>query len=133
MKPRDLLLKRHQAMERKLDRIRQSTVTALSAPVRDRQQETSASWQAMLNPFRWHLFGLSAAWLVIASLNLTTSMQPSGSIAEHRGSSRPRDTLIAVRDNREQLLQLLEPSRESATPVYIPRRRGGLETTNTAV
>jgi hypothetical protein len=130
MKPRDLLLERHKSVEPKLDAVRKSALaTALYAPCQETEQRED--WREWLRPVRWHLLGLAAAWLLVALLNhnaSTTTAAPLPSVSV----SAPHD-IVAIRENRLQLLQLLEPAGADAPPVpSVPRRRGQLQSTNAA-
>lgn len=130
MKPRDLLLERHKTVEPKLDAVRKSALaTALYA--RCPETEQREDWREWFRTVRWHLLGLAAAWLLVALLNYNSSMTPAPSAPSASGSA-PRD-IVAIRENRLQLLQLLEPGEADAAPVLsIPRRRGQLQSTNAA-
>ena len=71
------------------------------------------SAQEFVLSFRWHLAGLTAAWLLVAVLSFEPS-QPSETTLAHSSAPPPRRLLIALREHRRQLLELL------AAPVTPP-------------
>jgi hypothetical protein len=117
--PRELLLERHRAAEPKLDALRQETVANLAerradGPVRaegsavnsrTRPSAPRPSWRDLLLSFRWHLAGLSAAWLFVMALNLDQSPTPSPALAKQNTPS-PQQLLTALRENRRQVLEM---------------------------
>ncbi len=81
----------------------------------------SARWREILYSLRWHLAGMSAAWLVVALLNLGPSPAPTTIISTQENSPSPRQLLMALRENRRQLLELIEPPvTEPAPPPRAP-------------
>jgi len=54
---------------------------------------------------RWHLAGLSAAWLIVLVLNIDHSQAPSPVLAKQNIPS-PQQLLTALRENRRQVLEL---------------------------
>ncbi|MGI8966819.1 MAG: hypothetical protein ACR2H1_12140, partial [Limisphaerales bacterium] len=80
---------------------------------------------------RWHLAGMSAAWLLVAVLNFDHSSAPTANIArENSPSSEQR--VMALRENRRQLAALLESPGNFAEPIpapriFIPRRRSEVQ------
>ena len=117
--PRELLLERHRATEPKLDAIRQETVArlaeesadgharaeALAGNSRTRLSALRSSCRDLLLSFRWHLAGLSAAWLVVLVLNIDPSPTPSSALAKQNLPS-PQQLLTALRENRRQVLEM---------------------------
>ena len=105
--PRELLFERHRAAEPKLDTLRQKTVSRLAkAPaVNSRPSAPRSSWRDMLLSLRWHLAGLSAAWLVVLVLNIDHSQAHSTVLAKQNIPS-PQQLLTALRENRRQVLEL---------------------------
>ena len=105
--PRELLFERHRAAEPKLDTLRQKTVSRLAkAPaVNSRPSAPRSSWRDMLLSLRWHLAGLSAAWLVVLVLNIDHSQAPSSVLAKQNIPSA-QQLLTALRENRRQVLEL---------------------------
>ena len=112
--PREILFQRHEAAGAKLDAIRQSTVAALndarvaeSPAVLDRRY----NWREFLFSFRWHFAAMSAVWLVIAFLGLTAGHSPAlaSSVSDQKIPSA-QIIMAALRENRRQLLELIQPS-----------------------
>jgi len=138
--PRELLLVRHRDAELKLDAIRRRVLARLPKARTNASSSHQDSagirgfFRAFLLAFRWHLAGLSAAWVVIALLNLDHRSAAVAPMAKEDVSS-PRHLLTALRENRRQLLELLEsPANlrepEPAGPAFVPKRRGELRTSH---
>ncbi len=85
------------------------------------------SWRELLLSFRWHLAGLSAAWLVVLVLNVDHSPAPSLALAKQNIPS-PQQLLTALRENRRQVLEMTGPT--ISDPVPESRRRSELEMIN---
>jgi hypothetical protein len=130
--PREVLLGQHQAAEHKLDAIREKVVADLApdAPVRAtrmppavprRASALQAGWRQFWWSLRWHLAGLSAAWLVVMALSMDTTPAPRHAMAR-RDAPSPRQLLAALRENQRQLLELIEaPAAEPAPAPQTPR------------
>ncbi len=115
-------------------------VEILSAARRASDPERSAGklpavpwWREVLLPLRWHLAGLSAAWLVVALLNLNSSATPTAGVARNDSPS-PQQILAALRENRRQITELTEPPIQAgeampAPRTFVPKRRSERETT----
>jgi len=107
--PRELLFEHHRAAEPKLDTLRQKTIASFAkAPAVNSRTSPSAprsSWRDLLLSLRWHLAGLSAAWLVVLVLNIDHSQAPSSVLAKQNIPS-PQQLLTALRENRRQVLEL---------------------------
>jgi len=111
--PREILFQRHETVEPKLDAIRQSVVAALcdrrkadSPAVTDRY---GSLWDFFFS-LRWHLAGISAAWLMIILLNLNVGH--SAALASTVPTARippPQIIIASLRENRRQLLELIQP------------------------
>ena len=89
------------------------------------------SWGESLLRWRWHLAGLSAAWLLIALLNIDHSSAPA-TLSRTQNPPSTQQLLTALRENRQQLLELMQPSATEAAPwprTFIPPRRSQLQTT----
>jgi hypothetical protein len=70
-----------------------------------------SGWRQFLWSLRWHLAGLSAAWLVVMALSMDTTPAPA---------SR-QQLLAALRENQRQLRELIgAPAAESALPPQKP-------------
>ncbi len=136
--PREILFDRHRHAGPALDRLRQDTVAQIEAQNRTRaadQPRFAPSWAALFRSLRWHLAGLSAAWLIIGLLSLASPHEAGRTVAR-RGAVSPRQLLTALRENRQQLLELIQPPAvESAPrpPAVVPPRRSGLQSSNTWV
>jgi hypothetical protein len=79
-----------------------------------RASTLEAGWRQFLWSLRWHLAGLSAAWLVVMALSIDAAPAPAPRVARQEVSS-PRQLLAALRENQRQLLELIEaPAAEPA-------------------
>ncbi len=139
--PREVLFERHQSAQPKLDAVRQETLTALgesSAEVRPREsvsEPCAPKWIPALHPperpglrelllsFRWHLVGMSAVWLLVVLLNLDQSPTLAQNIVKENIPS-PQRLLASLRENRRQLLELIEAP--VIEPAPVPPRRSEL-------
>jgi hypothetical protein len=66
---------------------------------------------------------MSAAWLLTALLNMDPSSVPAPSLAKQNRPS-PRQLLMALRENRRQLMELIESTTPTAVPAATsPSRR----------
>ena len=150
--PREILWQQHRSVEPKLDDARRRALASLTpartvaADVRRRTtrgNEESASLRRrlrfigslpglreMLLSLRWHLAGMTAAWILVALSNIDHSPSPVATVAKERIPS-PQQLLAAIRENRRQLLELMElPVLEPAPAPSsgVPQRRGELQT-----
>jgi hypothetical protein len=93
-----------------------------------RSDGTSAlhsGWRQFLWSLRWHLAGLSAAWLVVMALSIDSTPAPTHRVARQDAPS-PRQLLAALRENQRQLRELIgaptaEPAPEPQRPLPSPR------------
>ena len=134
--PREVLFGQHQAAEPKLDAIREKVVAGLApdAPVHAsrmppvvprRASALEAGWRQFLWSLHWHLAGLSAAWLVVMTLNIDPTPAPTRGVARQDAPSQ-RQLLAALRENQRQLRELIgapaaEPAPEPQQPAPSPR------------
>ena len=134
--PREVLLGQHQAAEPKLDAIRQKVVAGLAtdAPVQAQQMTPvrpgrssalEAGCRQFLWSLRWHLAGLSAAWLVVMALSLDSPPAPARQVARSAAPSS-RQLLATLRENQRQLRELIgtpaaEPAPEPQKPAPSPQ------------
>jgi hypothetical protein len=134
--PREVLLGQHQAAEPKLDAIREKVVADLTpdAPVRAKRMPPVAPGRASALEaggrqfwwsLRWHLAGLSAAWLVVVALSIDSTPAPTHRVGR-RDAPSPRQLLAALRENQRQLRELIgapagEQVPEPQTPAPSPR------------
>ncbi len=73
-----------------------------------------AGWRQFLWSLRWHLAGLSAAWLVILALWLEQAPAQEYEVAQ-RSVPSSRQLLTALRENQRQLRELIQaPAAETA-------------------
>ncbi len=131
--PREILLQRHQAVVPKLDVIRESAVATLcdrhthSPAVADRRYHLREFFFSL----RWHLAGMGAAWLLVILLNLNVGHSESLASAIPRGKIPPAQIILAaLRENRQELLEMIQPSesREVRPPKLFPRSERHNET-----
>jgi len=142
--PREVLFERHQSAQPKLDAVRQEALMAVgesSAEVRPREsvsEPCAPKWTAWRGPaharmcgvrelllsFRWHLVGMSAVWLLVVLLNLDHSPTLAQNIVKENIPS-PQRLLASLRENRRQLLELIEPP--VVEPAPVPPRRSELQ------
>jgi hypothetical protein len=112
--PRDILFQRHQATESKLDAIRETVVASVS----DRRIVNSPavtghsySWREFCFSLRWHLAGMSAAWLMIVLLNLNVGHSTSLASAIPKAKIPSAQIILAaLRENHRELMQLIQSS-----------------------
>ncbi len=147
--PRQLLFERHRPAEPKLDAVRQNVLASLAAgenaQVHGRRREAAGlaalepsrrlsssaanamvqGWREFLLSCRWHLAGMTAAWLVIACLNAEHSPASTVTLAQPTAPSS-RQLVADLRESRRQLAELVDPSVAepvSAPQTVVPRRR----------
>jgi len=113
--PKEILLQRHQAVESKLNAIRQKALAALERP------GTAQSWRKFVFSMRWHLAGLSAVWMAVLLLNVDSPPGPNVIIA--RDKIPPVRVLLAsLLKNRRELMELTGTPPESEPAALSPRR-----------
>jgi hypothetical protein len=137
--PREVLLQRHQSTERKLDHVREhaiATIEGEAGKVADQTQRAhrSSPLRDFLFPLRWHLAGMTAAWIVAAVLNIDP---PASSSTTRQAGAPPRQLLTELRENRRQIMELVESSITQpdaggaaslpAPPPFVPRRRSEVQ------
>jgi hypothetical protein len=124
--PREVLFGQHQAVEPKLDAIREKLVADLAPDVSvratrmpsvasSRASALDAGWRQFLWSLRWHLAGLSAAWLVVMTFNIDSTATPVHEVARQDAPS-PRQLLAALRENQRQLRELIGAPVAEAAP-----------------
>jgi hypothetical protein len=120
--PREIFFQRHQATVSKLDEIREKVVATVCdnrahpPAVTDRRY----SFHDFIFSLRWHLAGMGAVWLVIVFLDLNVGH--STSLASAMPAAKipsPQIILAALRENRRELLQMIQTSDSRDT---VPRR-----------
>ena len=122
--PREILFQRHQAAEPKLDAIRETTLATVGdhglVKAMDSAEATDfrGSLYEFLFSLRWHLAGMSAVWLVVASLSLNVGHSPDlvASIPTAKNPSA-QIIMVSLRENRRELLQMIQsPDLHDAGP-----------------
>jgi hypothetical protein len=105
--------------------ILQAARAAAGSEPSKRHATSTSSWREFLFLWRWHLAGLSATWLLIAVLNATQSSAAAPPIVKQTTAS-PIQVLMALRENRRQLLELIGANTTEtspALPTFAPRPR----------
>ena len=134
--PREVLLDRHRAAEPQLDTVRQEVLAKVSRPVDKSlnnsvgdevtsliqpEAKTGDSLRRLLHSLRWHLAGMSAAWMLILLLNVDHSSNSTADAVARENGPSPHQILTALIENRREILQLIGPPvAESAS---LPPRR----------
>jgi len=104
--PREILLRKHQAVSPKLDAIRARVVAEIArAPAPE-----TMSWRQWLWPCPRAWAGLAAAWLVILGMNLAAGKGPSRPASARLAVSRQE--LLELR-RQQRMLAILKPGRET--------------------
>ena len=117
--PRELLLGRHRAVEPRLDEARQNALAGLSRST-SAASAAAPSWLDWLKSLRWHFAGIGAVWLAVAFLNTGGSAETTTAVAK-KDIPSAHQLVTAMRQSRQQLLQLIEPP--AAEPAAAPPRR----------
>ncbi len=120
---KELLFERRRTAEPGLDLARREFLARLGSqpsPLRREQHSFSLLWREYILPVRWHLAGLGAAWLVVWLLNLDTSPAPAAQVAKE-DIPTTRELFTALRQNRQQILELTESPPRG--PMPLPPRR----------
>lgn len=109
--PRELLLERHRAASRRLDAVRHAALTSMQT------EQRAFSLRDFLRSLRWHALGLGAAWLFILSLRLSAAQSPAMLAAiPSTKIPPPRVILASLRENRRELMQMMETNTPAAKP-----------------
>src|SRR5437879_13717992 len=119
--PRELLIARHRDAGKKLDLVRQRALEDLLDQKAERTSNAAfehrrPGWLALLLQLRWHLAGLSAAWLIILLLNVGNSSAGPETVAKTETSS-PNHILASLCENRRMLSEWSAPPLAEASPV----------------
>jgi wyosine [tRNA(Phe)-imidazoG37] synthetase (radical SAM superfamily) len=118
--PKELLLQRHQAIEPKLNAVRQKALATLDRP------SVAQSWREFVFSMRWHLAGVSAIWMAVLLLNLNSADGSPTTMA--RDKMPPAKVLFAaLLENRRELLELTEMP-PASEPAPLPPRRSERQT-----
>ncbi|PYK97835.1 MAG: hypothetical protein DME19_14810 [Verrucomicrobia bacterium] len=128
--PREILLKRHQSANAKLDRLRTEVLsTTLSHPIRalrrDGQEDIPLAvrallvvWRELIWPCRRAWAGMAALWLVMWGINRGLSDTPKATRSAHTASA---SALFQALEEQRRLLAELIPA-VSSQPAEPPRR-----------
>jgi hypothetical protein len=125
--PREIIFERHQSAEPKLDKVRRVALSSATGPVQQQARERRVkprcfgdSLRELLLSFRWHLAGLTAAWIGIVVLNSDRSVS---TVAAGASPQPPQHLVASLRENRRQLAEAMEiplaeptPENRDATP-----------------
>jgi hypothetical protein len=133
--PRELILERHRAIETKLERIRPEELAAqareaLASTVHPNPTGQEAGlwavarefWMESIRPWRRAWIGMAAAWIVILVSFAATHDTPQ--TARVKVSPPSPELMAALREQRQMMLQLFEPSasvRPAETKIPGPR------------
>lgn len=116
--PRQVLFDRHRAIEPKLDALREKVLARMAAKHQDagdaRTPALLPALRALLQSLRWHAAGLGALWAIILVFHSASEAAPPPVLAKK--SPPPRQLLMALRENRRQVLELIESSPTVTAP-----------------
>ena len=95
------------------------------APRSDGPSALHTGWRQFCWSLRWHLAGLSGAWLVVMALSIAPTPPPAHAVAPQDAPSS-RHLSAALRENQRQLRELIaapvaEPAPEPQKPAPSPR------------
>jgi len=84
-------------------------------------------WRELLLPLRWHLAGMGALWMIVAILNAEPSSPPADMA---QSKAPPRQLLMALRENRRQISELINPTAAESDALpdpFAPKRRSEIQ------
>jgi len=113
--PKEILLQRHQAVEPKLNAVRQNALAILDRP------GISQPWREFLLSMRWHLAGMAAIWMTVLFLQLDSTSGSPVAIARNKIPAA-RVLLSALFQNRRELIELTDAP-AFGEPAALPPRR----------
>lgn len=130
--PREILLRRHQAADPKLDAIRREVVADTEVGL-DRRASRNlistvapSSLRELILSLRWHFAAMSAVWLVVAVLSIDRSPAVSRTTVSHAVQSQ-QHFLIALQENRRQLEEMIGLPVSRPSFAQSPGRRSELQ------
>lgn len=136
--PREILLRRHQVVEDRLNSIRQSVLAAECAEVRPAQSHSHVLslplraiirlWDELILPARRVWTGFAFVWLMIAVFNVAQSR--SSDLMEAKSSPATPDLLMAWREQQQILADLgggIESRHARKPKAFAPKPRSGRE------
>ena len=121
--PREILLKRHQTVEPKLERMwteeLSTELRSEAMPARENVLLAAgwALWRELVLPSRRIWAGLACAWVLIAVLNLASAEPTTKVVSQMKPPSS--EELRALIEQRRMLAQLIGPLSE---PAYTQKR-----------
>lgn len=98
--PGEILLQRHRRAEPKLDAIRHAVLAAKTQP-----GDESVSMREMLRSLRWHLAGMSVAWLLVLILHSDAGRTPLLTAAMLKPPP-PQVMIASLREHRRLLFEM---------------------------
>jgi hypothetical protein len=136
--PGEILFHKHQAVQPKLDAVRERftamlpslTAETVRPPHSGSAQSSRRGWRDLIPAVRWHLAGLAATWLLIALFHVADTSPAIASPVQAKAAS-PRAVILALKANRRQVLEFggaSLPTASAALPARNPGRRSSLET-----
>lgn len=102
--PRELLFEQHRSASPKLDAIRRDVLAM------DKRQTCRNSWSLrdFLWSTRWHLAGMSAIWVCIIFLHISSNHGPQMMvIVPPVKRASPQVVLASLRENRRQIAEMI--------------------------
>ncbi len=132
--PREILFERHQSAQPKLDALRRQALAEcaettvppeMSARVGPQFKWSHVPlklWQELIWPCRRIWAGLAAIWFVLLLLNLNLDERPA--VATNRTSTLTPEVLMALREQRELLAQLLDSTPSAPASPAPPAAHG---------
>jgi hypothetical protein len=117
--PRDILLQHHRNAQPKLDAIRKTVIAKETQPA-----ETHTSLREILRSLRWHLAGLSAAWLLVLILHADSDRTPMLATATPKPPA-PQVMLASLREHRRLLSEMADAHTSDNEPreLFVPKPR----------
>jgi len=121
--PRQILLERHRSAEPKLDDLRRVVVAKATnggenpLPHRPEGRCVASAFRETLLSLRWHLAGMTAAWIAVALFNVDHS---SNSNERASSASAPKQLMTSLRENRRLLSEAMETPMPEQSPAMRP-------------
>ena len=138
--PREILLERHRATERKLNDARGRALAIVAArPALNSSHHKFSVFRSVfyefVRPLRWQLAGMLCAWAVVFILNRDSSSSGAVQVTGNE-ADQTRMLVSTLRENRRQIAEFLdtvqtEPSLPA--PPFVPKRRGEISSPNVLV
>jgi hypothetical protein len=131
--PREILFERHQSAQPKLDALRRKALSGCAEAIVSSEMSGRLGtlfslsrvpmklWQELIWPCRRIWGGLATIWFVLLMLNLNMDERPAVAM---RTSTLTPEVLLALREQRELLAQLLDSSPPPAASPAPPAAHG---------